>query len=102
MNRATVLAEGTDVLLAACGEMVRPAKEAAELLQKERLPDDGIIDGPSGCFVPHHGRFPLIGNPNGRHVSGVHSGLTGTSKEVFDYYGLNAAGIAKAAKELLQ
>ena len=28
--------------------------------------------------------------------------ITGTSKEVFDYYGLNAAGIAKAAKELLQ
>ena len=37
MNRATVLAEGTDVLLAACGEMVRPAKEAAELLQKEGI-----------------------------------------------------------------
>lgn len=27
--------------------------------------------------------------------------ITGTSKEVFDYYGLNAAGIAKTAAELL-
>ena len=27
--------------------------------------------------------------------------ITGTSKEVFDYYGLNAEGIAKKAKELL-
>ena len=28
--------------------------------------------------------------------------ITGTSKEVFDYYGLNAEGICKAALELLQ
>ena len=28
--------------------------------------------------------------------------ITGTSKEVFDYYGLNAEGIAKTAAELLQ
>ena len=27
--------------------------------------------------------------------------ITGTSQEVFDYYDLNARGIAKAAKELL-
>jgi transketolase len=27
--------------------------------------------------------------------------ITGTSQEVFDYYGLNAEGIAKTAKELL-
>jgi transketolase len=27
--------------------------------------------------------------------------ITGTSKEVFDYYGLNAAGIAQSAKVLL-
>ena len=27
--------------------------------------------------------------------------ITGTSQEVFDYYGLNAEGIAKKAKELL-
>ena len=28
--------------------------------------------------------------------------ITGTSKEVFDYYGLNAEGIAAKAKELLK
>ena len=27
--------------------------------------------------------------------------ITGTSKEVFDYYGLNAEGIAKKKKELV-
>ena len=28
--------------------------------------------------------------------------ITGTSKEVFDYYGLNAEGIANKAKEILK
>ena len=28
--------------------------------------------------------------------------ITGTSREVFDYYGLNGEGIAKAVKEALQ
>lgn len=37
MDRATVLAEGTDVLLVACGEMVHPAKETAALLKKEGI-----------------------------------------------------------------
>lgn len=27
--------------------------------------------------------------------------ITGTSQEVFDYYGLNAAGIARATREVL-
>ncbi|MGN0971221.1 MAG: transketolase family protein, partial [Aristaeellaceae bacterium] len=33
MDRATVVAEGSDVLIVACGEMVRPAKDAAALLK---------------------------------------------------------------------
>ena len=37
MDRATVLAEGSDVLLVACGEMVKPAQEAAALLQKDGI-----------------------------------------------------------------
>ena len=28
--------------------------------------------------------------------------ITGTSKEVFDYYGMNAEGIAKTVKEALK
>ena len=34
MDKATVLAEGTDVLLVACGEMVRPALDAVALLKE--------------------------------------------------------------------
>ncbi|MEG0688147.1 MAG: transketolase C-terminal domain-containing protein, partial [Hungatella sp.] len=37
MDRATVLAEGTDVALIACGEMVRPAKEAAAQLKSQGI-----------------------------------------------------------------
>ena len=33
MDKATVVAEGKDVLLVACGEMVKPAKDAAALLE---------------------------------------------------------------------
>ena len=36
MDKATVLSEGTDVLLVACGEMVRPALDAAAMLKEER------------------------------------------------------------------
>lgn len=131
MNRATVLAEGTDVLLAACGEMVRPAKEAAELLQKEGV-SATVLD--MYCVKPLDTETLLQYAERVKAVVAVEehapSGglgsmvaqvvaencpkkvkcltlpdapvITGTSKEVFDYYGLNAAGIAKAAKELLQ
>ena len=131
MNRATVLAEGTDVLLAACGEMVRPAKEAAELLQKEGI-SATVLD--MYCVKPLDTETLLQYAERVKAVVAVEehapSGglgsmvaqvvaencpkkvkcltlpdapvITGTSKEVFDYYGLNAAGIAKAAKELLQ
>ena len=37
MDKATVLTEGTDAAIIACGEMVRPAYEAAKLLEKEGI-----------------------------------------------------------------
>ena len=37
MDKATVLAEGTDAAIIACGEMVRPAYEAAKLLEKDGI-----------------------------------------------------------------
>ncbi len=37
MDKATVLKEGTDVVLIACGEMVRPAMDAAEMLKEEGI-----------------------------------------------------------------
>ena len=37
MDKATVIKEGTDVVLIGCGEMVRPCVEAAEILEKEGI-----------------------------------------------------------------
>ena len=35
MDQATVLSEGTDIAIVACGEMTAPAKKAAERLKME-------------------------------------------------------------------
>ena len=43
MDKATVLSEGTDVLLVACGEMVRPALDAAAMLKEEGI-SAGLLD----------------------------------------------------------
>ncbi len=37
MDRATVLCEGTDIAIIACGEMVKPAKDAAALLKEKGI-----------------------------------------------------------------
>lgn len=130
MDRATVLAEGTDVLLTACGEMVRPAWEAARLLEKEGV-SAAVLD--MYCVKPldtetllrytervkavvtveEHAPFGGLGSMVAQAVA-EHCPkkvkclalpdapvITGTSKEVFDHYGLNAGGIAGAVRELL-
>lgn len=43
MDRATVVCEGTDIAIIACGEMVKPARDAAELL-KEKGISASVID----------------------------------------------------------
>ena len=43
MDKATVVTEGSDVTIIACGEMVKPAKDAAELLAKEGISAE-VID----------------------------------------------------------
>ena len=131
MNRATVLSEGTDILLVACGEMVRPAKEAAELLAGEGI-SAAVLD--MYCVKPldtetllkYAGKVKVVVTveehaPSGGLGSMVAQAvaencpkkvkcltlpdapvITGTSQEVFDHYGLNGAGIAQTAKELLK
>lgn len=43
MDKATVLAEGIDLVLIACGEMVRPALDAAALLKEQGI-SAGVLD----------------------------------------------------------
>lgn len=131
MNRACVLAEGSDVLLVACGEMVRPALDAVALLAARGV-SAGLLDmycvkpldretllrsaEKARCVVtveehsPFGGLGSLVSQAVGeacpRRVACLSlpdaPAVSGTSAEVFDYYGLNAAGIARRAMEMLK
>lgn len=130
MDRAMVLREGTDIAIIACGEMVKPAADAAKLLEEKGIhaavvdmycikPLDkaAIVKAASGAkavlTVEEHAPFGGLGSMVSQVVGSecprkvVNLALpdapviTGTSKEVFDHYGLNAEGIAKKAMELL-
>lgn len=131
MDQATLAAQGEDVLIVACGEMVRPAMDAAEILSRQGI-SASVLD--MYCLKPfdrkslireakkvkaivtveEHAPFGGLGSMVCQAVCGecpmkvVNLSLpdapviTGTSKEVFDYYGLNGQGIAEAAAAVLQ
>ncbi len=131
MDRATVVCEGTDVAIIACGEMVKPAKDAAAILKEQGISAE-VID--MYCVKPldkeavvkaaqkvkavitveEHAPFgglgsmvsQVVGSECPRRVINMSLPdapvITGTSQEVFDYYGLNAEGIAKKAAELVK
>lgn len=130
MNRATRIGAGKDVLIVACGEMVRPSIEAAKLLENEGihatvldmycvkpLDEAAVIEAAKEAklvvtveeHAPYGGLGSMVSQVVGRECPRKVVSIslpdapviTGTSKEVFDYYGLNAEGIAKKAKELL-
>ncbi|MEF9917033.1 MAG: transketolase C-terminal domain-containing protein [Lachnospiraceae bacterium] len=131
MDQATMIGEGTDAVIIACGEMVKPAVDAAELLKKQGI-STGVVD--MYCVKPldkhairkaaskakvvvtveEHAPFGGLGSMVSQVVASECSKkvinmslpdapvITGTSKEVFDYYGLNAEGIYKTVRGLLQ
>ena len=130
MDKATVLKEGNDVLLVATGEMVRPALDAANLLEKDGisatvldmycvkpLDKEAVIKYAQQAkvvlTVEEHSPFgglgsmvsQVVGENCPRKVKNIalpdSHVITGTSKEAFDYYGMNGEGIAKTAKEFL-
>ena len=131
MDKATVLTEGTDAAIIACGEMVRPALEAAKLLEKDGihatvvdmycvkpLDKDAIVKAASNTKVvvtaEEHAPFgglgsmvsQVVGAECPRKVLNIALPdapvVSGTSQEVFDYYGMNAEGIAKTVKDALK
>ena len=131
MDKATVLAEGTDVLLVACGEMVRPALDAVALLKEQGisaglldmycvkpLDKEAIVDAAGKVkaviSVEEHAPFgglgsmvsQVVGSACPRRVINMALPdapvISGTSREVFDFYGLNAEGIAAKAAEILK
>lgn len=130
MDKATVLQEGSDVAIIACGEMVRPSLDAAALLKEQGILasvldmycvkplDETAVRNVAELAkvvitVEEHSPFGGLGAMVAQTVARVCPKkvinmalpdapvITGTSKEVFDYYGLNAKGIAdKAVKAL--
>ncbi len=131
MNKATVWkfgdSIGKKVVIVACGEMVRPALEAAKILEKEGITvtvldmycvkpfdSDALINAADGAdlvvSVEEHAPFGGLGSNVASVVAAnkpckvVQMALpddhviTGKSKAVFDYYGLNSEGIATTVK----
>lgn len=130
MDQATVITEGDDAAIIACGEMVKPAKDAADILAQEGihvtvidmycvkpLDQETVIKAASKVkgivTVEEHAPFGGLGSMVSQVVAAncpkkvLNMSLpdapviTGTSREVFDYYGLNAKGIAEKVREAI-
>ena len=131
LDKATLLCEGSDVTVIACGELVIAAKKAAALLKEQgisaRVLDmyclkpidkEAVLDAARTTkgivTIEEHTSFGGLGAMVSQIVSAEHptkvvsltlpdeAVITGKSQEVFDYYGLNAEGIAKAAAGLVK
>ena len=133
MDKATWLCgegEQADVAIIACGELVKPALDAAALLEKDGI-SASVLD--MYCVKPidreavqkaaqnakvvitveEHSPYGGLGamvsqiaaETGGARVKNLALPdapvITGTSQQVFDHYGLNAEGIAKAVKEMV-
>ena len=131
MDKATVLGEGSDVAIIACGEMVKPAVEAMKKLNEEGI-SAGVLDmycvkpldeaavikaaqnAKAVIVIEEHTRIGGLGSMVAQVVGencprkfkslGLPDApaIAGKSQEVFDYYGLNADGIVAAAHALLK
>lgn len=131
MDRATWLRKGEDVAIIACGEMVRPALDAAEALAAEGiaatvldmycvkpLDKEAVLRAAQKAkavltveeHAPYGGLGSMVAQVVAENCPRKVKNLalpdapviTGTSKEVFAYYGLDAAGIAAAARGLVR
>lgn len=131
MDKATWLREGEDVAIIACGEMVRPALDAAEALAAEGitatvldmycvkpLDKEAVLRAAQKAkavltveeHAPYGGLGSMVAQVVAENCPRKVKNLTlpdapvitGTSKEVFAHYGLDAAGIAAAARELIR
>jgi transketolase len=130
-GKASLIREGTDLAFLACGEAVAPAFEAAEMLAKEGLEcrvlslhtvkpldqaavrqagvetggvitveehsvNGGLGEACAGLLLQGgvHTRFKIVGFPDDHTV-------TGSQEEIFRHYGIDGAGLATTARQLL-
>lgn len=130
MDKASVVCKGEDIAIIACGEMVKPSVEAAEILQKrgikaavldmyciKPLDEEAVITAAKKASavitVEEHAPYgglgalvsQIIGKSCPRKVLNIALPdapvITGTSGEVFDYYGMNGEGIARKVVEFI-
>lgn len=131
MNRATVLCEGTEVLLVGCGEMVKPIQDAARLLNDagistgaldmycvKPLDTEGLLRAAAGkkliVTAEEHAPFGGLGSMVAQTICANDPRrvlclalpdapvITGTSAEVFAHYGLTGMGIARTVRNALE
>lgn len=130
MDRATVLSEGGDVALIACGEMVGPVVEASERLEKEGvhatvldmycvkpMDREAVIGAAERCRLivtaEEHSPFGGMGSMVSQIVAANcprrvlnlslpdEPVITGNSREVFEHYGLTGEGICRTVLSAL-
>ena len=130
MDQAVILQKGSDVTLIACGEMVKKAVDAAEILAKEGisasvidmycvkpLDKKAVVEAAQNTklvvTVEEHAPFGELGSMVSQVVAAECSKkvinialpdapvITGNSQEVFAYYGMDGEGIAKSARQAL-
>ncbi len=131
LNKATVIQEGSDLTIVACGEMVKAAKDAAITLEKlgvkarvldmycvKPIDKDAIINAAKETkaiiTIEEHSYIGGMGAmisqiaASTAPVKVINLALpdapvvTGVSKEIFDYYSLNEKGLVEAAMELMK
>lgn len=131
LDKANIISEGKDVMLIACGEMVPYALEASKILKEDGV-DVGVVDmyclkpldqdtilkyaSTVKCLVTieEHSSFGGLGSLVAQVTAEKHPVkvkqialpdkhlIPGENKEVFRYYGMDAAGIVKTVKETLK
>ncbi len=131
MNKATVVTEGKDITFIACGELVKPAADAAAALREKGISarvldmyclkpmdEESVVKAAKETkavitmeeHAPYGGLGARVSQIVGSHCPRKVINLalpdapviTGTSGEVFDYYGLNAENLVKTAQKVLQ
>ncbi|MFV0399859.1 MAG: transketolase family protein [Oscillospiraceae bacterium] len=131
MDKATELRSGGDVALIACGEMVRPALDAALLLEREGIAAsvldmycvkpidrDAVVQTAKNAkavvTVEEHSPYgglgatvsQIVGAECPRPVINLslpdEPVIAGNSREVFAHYGLDAAGIVQSVREVIR
>ena len=131
MDQATEVKPGNDITIIACGEMVKPVKDAADILEREGIktrvldmycvkPIDraavikaaketkAIITVEEHTFIGGLGAMvsQIVSSECPKKVINMSLPdapvVTGNSKEIFNHYGLNAENIAKIGLELMR